>query len=100
MLAVLIAQFEVASARYAQANGLTRDADWHLLKLHEEVGELTQAFNRKTGRGLPKGRSPAELERDLADETADVLGHVLLFAHAHGLDLEAAIKRKWRFRPE
>lgn len=100
MLATLMAQFEAASRRYAEANGLTRDPDWYLLKLHEEVGELTQAFNRKTGRGRPKGRSPEDLARDLADETADVLGHVLLFAHAQGLDLEAAIERKWWFRPE
>lgn len=99
MLAVLMEQFEAASRRYAEANGITRDPDWYLLKLHEEVGELTQAWNRHTGRGRPKGRTPEDLSRDLADETADVLGHVLLFAHAHGLDLEAAIERKWRFRP-
>lgn len=99
MLAALISQFEDASSSYAEANGLTRDPDWYLLKLHEEVGELTQAANRYTGRGRPRGRSPEDLTRDLADETADVLGHILLFARAHGVDLEAAIERKWRFRP-
>jgi NTP pyrophosphatase (non-canonical NTP hydrolase) len=100
MLATLMQQFEAASLRYVDANGMTRDPDWYLLKLHEEVGELTQAFNRKTGRGLPKSRTLEDLARELADETADVLGHVLLFAYANGLDLEAAIERKWRFRPE
>jgi hypothetical protein len=29
-----------------------------------------------------------------------VLGHVLLFAEANGLDLSAAIERKWRFSLE
>lgn len=39
------------------------------------------------------------MKRDLADETADLLGHVLLLAHRNGLDLENAIERKWRFKP-
>jgi NTP pyrophosphatase (non-canonical NTP hydrolase) len=29
-----------------------------------------------------------------------MLGHILLFARAHGIDLAAAVERKWRFRPE
>lgn len=99
MLDKLAGQFEAASVLYADAHGIKRDPDWFLLKLQEEVGELTQAWNRKTGRGRKKGRSEDELDRDLADETADLLGHILLFAHTNGLDLAAAIERKWLFRP-
>jgi NTP pyrophosphatase (non-canonical NTP hydrolase) len=99
MLPHLMKQLEAASCAYVAASGLTRDADWFLLKLQEEVGELTQAWNRVSGRALAKGRSDEQMRRDLADEAADVLGHILLFAQAHGLDLEAAIERKWRFRP-
>ena len=93
----LIHQFEAASTAYATSNALTRDPDWFVLKLQEEMGELTQAWNKKTGRGRPRGKSDEELTRDLADETADLLGHVLLFAHHNGIDLSAAIARKWRF---
>ncbi len=39
------------------------------------------------------------MRQDLSDETADLLGHVLLLAHNSGLHLEASIKRKWRFEP-
>ncbi|MBW6421006.1 pyrophosphatase [Rhizobium sp. XQZ8] len=99
MLEKLAAQFEAASARYAEDNGIKRDQDWFVLKLQEEMGELTQAWNRKTGRGRAKGRSAEELNRDLANETADLLGHILLFAHQNDLDLDAAIERKWLFRP-
>lgn len=99
MLDDLMTAFEAASRRYAEANGLERDPDWFMLKLQEEMGELTQAWNRVTGRGRPKGRTPEDLARDLADEAADVLGHVLLFARANGLDLAEAVERKWRFRP-
>lgn len=95
----LIEQFETVSERYARTYDLERDGDWFLLKLLEEVGELTQAANRLSGRARAKGRGPEELSQALADETADVLGHILLFAHHHGVDLDAAIERKWRFRP-
>lgn len=100
MLKTLIAQFEAASARYAEVHGMVRDPDWFVLKLQEEMGELSQAWNRATGRGRKKGRTDEDLSRDLADETADLLGHVLLFAHTNRLDLAAAIERKWLFRPE
>jgi len=100
MLEKLVAQFEAASADYAENHGMLRDPDWFLLKLQEEMGELTQAWNRATGRGRKKGRSDEDLNRDLADETADLLGHVLLFAHKNRIDLASAIERKWLFRPD
>jgi NTP pyrophosphatase (non-canonical NTP hydrolase) len=90
MLDELAGKFEQASRAYAEANGIERDDDWFLLKLQEEMGELTQAWNRISGRGRRKGRSDEEMSRDLADETADVLGHILLFAHNNKLDLPAA----------
>ncbi|OQP88139.1 pyrophosphatase [Rhizobium rhizosphaerae] len=99
MLTDLMQRFETASSLYAEANGLTRDDDWFMLKLQEEMGELTQAWNRVSGRSRAKGRDAQTMARDLADETADVLGHILLLAHRHGLDLEAAIARKWLFDP-
>ncbi|TCV76328.1 pyrophosphatase [Neorhizobium sp. S3-V5DH] len=100
MLDKLAGQFEAASAGYAETHAIRRDSDWFLLKLQEEMGELTQAWNRLTGRGRTKGRSKEELSRDLADETADLLGHVLLFARKNQIDLAAAIERKWLFRPD
>ncbi|ENN89060.1 hypothetical protein RHSP_01825 [Rhizobium freirei PRF 81] len=99
MLEDLMQQFEAASASYAADNGLERDDDWFVLKLQEEMGELIQIWNRVTGRGRRKGMTETELATALADETADVLGHVLLFAHRNGLDLAAAVERKWYFQP-
>ncbi|CUX19087.1 MULTISPECIES: MazG nucleotide pyrophosphohydrolase domain-containing protein [Agrobacterium] len=98
MLAAMMNQFEEASQKYAGENGIIRDPDWYMLKLQEEVGEVTQAWNRLTGRGRNKDRSKEEMKRDLADETADLLGHVLLLAHYNGLDIQGAIERKWHFK--
>ena len=100
MLGKLTEQFEAASVTYSETYGMLRDPDWFVLKLQEEMGELTQAWNCATGRGRRKGRTDEDLSRDLADETADLLGHVLLFARTNRLDLAAAIERKWLFRPE
>ncbi len=99
MFAEMMPRFEEASQKYASENGIFRDPDWYMLKLQEEVGEVTQAWNRLTGRGRIKCRSKEEMKRDLADETADLLGHVLLLAYYNGLDIEGAIERKWRFTP-
>jgi NTP pyrophosphatase (non-canonical NTP hydrolase) len=99
MLTALQAQFEESSARYAATNAFERDPEWFVLKMFEEIGELTQVWNKLSGRGRRHGRSDDELRQALADETADLLGHVLLFARQNGIDLTAAIERKWHFRP-
>lgn len=100
MLSNLIQQFEKASQAYATTNGIDRDPDWFILKLQEEVGELTQTWNQMTGRGRRKGETDAMLALALANEVADVFGHVLLLAGRNNIDLAAAIERKWRFVPE
>lgn len=100
MLERLKAQFEQVSARYAEKHGIARDPDWFVLKLQEEIGELTQVWNKLSGRARRQDRSDEDLRQALADETVDVLGHILLFADQNDIDLAAAIERKWLFRPE
>jgi NTP pyrophosphatase (non-canonical NTP hydrolase) len=91
-------EVETVSRMYAERNRFDRDATWLLLKLQEEVGELTQAFLRKTGQGRAKGLSPDELSRSFRTELADVLGHVLLLARHEGIDLQAEVEAKWLSR--
>ncbi|MBK5250571.1 MAG: hypothetical protein JJE50_14270 [Actinomycetales bacterium] len=88
-------EIEQISQIYADKFGIERDGDWFLLKLQEEVGELTQAYLMASGRARDKGHSADELRERLHAETADVLCHVLLLARHHGVDLEAAIDKKW-----
>jgi NTP pyrophosphatase (non-canonical NTP hydrolase) len=94
----LTEEVEAVSRTYAERNGFERDATWLLLKLQEEVGELTQAFLRKTGQGRAKGRTPEEIETSFRSELADVLGHVLLLARHQGIDLQAEVESKWLSR--
>lgn len=59
------------------------------------MGELTQAWLMRTGQARSKGLSTADLDREVGDELADVLCHVLLLARRQGIDLPEAITRKW-----
>ena len=88
-------EVEEISQQYAERFGVQRTSPWFLLKLQEEVGELTQAYLQSTGQGRDKGRTSAELESDVEAEVADVLVMLLLFARHHGVDVEAALDRKW-----
>jgi NTP pyrophosphatase (non-canonical NTP hydrolase) len=94
----LAASVEHVSRRYASTFRIERTSDWHILKLHEEVGELTQVHLMREGQARPKGHTSAELDEKFAEEIADVLCHVLLLAEHHEVDLPAAVKRKWLSR--
>ena len=80
---------------YAERNDIERDKDWYLLKVQEELGELTAEYLRLGGRGRMKGADAAAVRAALEDEAADVLAMLLLFARHNGIDLDAALQRKW-----
>jgi NTP pyrophosphatase (non-canonical NTP hydrolase) len=50
------AEVEQVSQIYAEKFGIERDATWFLLKLQEEVGELTQSYLMLTGNARAKGQ--------------------------------------------
>ena len=91
-LSALVAQ---VSDIYAERNDIARDNDWYMLKLQEELGELTAEYLRSSGRGRMKGADADAVRIALADEAADVLAMLLLFARNSGIDLAAALERKW-----
>ncbi|MFN9848813.1 MAG: phosphoribosyl-ATP pyrophosphohydrolase [Alphaproteobacteria bacterium] len=81
---------EQISDIYAGKYAIDRNDDWFLLKLQEELGELSQAHLRLSGRG----RGSAT-EQDRGDEAADVLCMLLLYCRRFGIDPEEAVRRKW-----
>ncbi|WP_372498032.1 MazG nucleotide pyrophosphohydrolase domain-containing protein [Sinomonas terrae] len=91
----LASEVEAVSRIYASRHGIERSPEWLVLKLHEEVGELTQAFLMKTGQARVKGQSDSDLEASLEAELADVLAQALLIGHHFGIDMEQAVERKW-----
>ncbi|MFA4938377.1 phosphoribosyl-ATP pyrophosphohydrolase [Brevundimonas sp.] len=75
---------------YAAEHDIDRDRDWALLKLQEELGELTAEHLRLTNRG--RGAPDAQA---LGDEAADILGMLLIYCARAGVDLDQAMQRKW-----
>jgi len=88
-------RLEKISVGYGERLGFDRDPDWFLLKLQEEVGELTQAYLQHTGRARAKGATPDGIRDTFHQEFADVLCQLLLFARRHDVDLPREIERKW-----
>jgi NTP pyrophosphatase (non-canonical NTP hydrolase) len=80
---------------YSQKFGIDRDADWYILKLQEELGELVQSYLMLTGRARKKDQSEQALVDNFAKEAADVLCHVLLLAKVNNVDLEKVVDEKW-----
>lgn len=75
---------------YAAEHSIDRSGDWALLKVQEELGELTAEHLRMSGRA----RGEADAGK-LGDEAADVLGMLLIYCDRAGIDIEAAMQRKW-----
>lgn len=94
-LSELAHEVEAVSRIYAERHGIKRDDTWFLLKLQEEVGELTQAFLSRAGQARDKGRTAPEIESDFRAELADVLAHTLVMAGDFGVDLQQEIDQKW-----
>lgn len=80
---------------YAEKFGIRRDDDWFILKIQEELGELSSAYLKLTQRARVGEASAACLEKNLKEELADVLAMTLLFAKNKGIDAEEALKDKW-----
>lgn len=88
-------EVEIISRVYERRFGVPRTDDWLVLKLHEEVGELTQAYLARSGRSRDRGAGAEAVDAAFRAELADVLAQVLLVARRFDVDLEAEIDRKW-----
>lgn len=86
---------EIISRVYARLHGIERTDDWLVLKLQEEVGELTQAFLTLSGRSRDRGLSDDEVRDAFRGEVADALAQLLLVARRFDVDLTEELERKW-----
>lgn len=77
---------------YSQNFKIERDKDWYILKLQEEMGELSKAYINYTGRGKSKD---GNFKKELIEELADVFAHLILLCDSLGVDIDEAIQQKW-----
>ncbi|MEP6806570.1 MAG: hypothetical protein ABI892_18730 [Flavobacterium sp.] len=85
----------MVSDQYEKNCNIKRDEDWFILKLHEEMGELTQNYLSYTSRGRDRNQTQEELKKNIANEVADVFGQILLFSNYHNIDIEKSMEDKW-----
>jgi NTP pyrophosphatase (non-canonical NTP hydrolase) len=94
-----LAALQDIAARIGQIYGenfdVTRDGSFYLGKMMEELGEVSSAYLKLSGRSRGSDGDPDTLRRDLEDEMADLFGFVLLFADWQGVDLAHVFARKW-----
>lgn len=82
--------------KYQEKYGVNIDSTFALLKLTEEVGELSEAYLTYTKKSRPeKFVSEEEAKNKVAKEIADVVGVTIILANLLNIDLEKAIDKKW-----
>lgn len=80
---------------YARVHNITRSSDWYLLKLTEELGELTAEHLLINGHARPNADGSGGTRGALENEAADLFGQFVLYLRENKIDIEAAIERKW-----
>jgi NTP pyrophosphatase (non-canonical NTP hydrolase) len=99
-LAELSERIGLVGEIYARTFNIERSADWYLLKLTEELGELTAEHLRIGGRARTNADSLKSQREALENEAADLFGQFILYVRANNIDIEAALQRKWLHRLE
>ncbi|MFJ6679638.1 hypothetical protein ACIQLK_11030 [Microbacterium sp. NPDC091382] len=99
-IAALGDEVEAVSAFYAERHDITRTDDWLMLmlKLGEEVGELTKAYLARCGWARDRGRTEDQLRDDFRAELSDVLARVLLIMHRFNIDRRASRSHEARVK--
>lgn len=91
----LTERVKLVADQYGKEFNVTYTDDWFLLKLQEELGEMTRAHLARTERTRHKPSSNQEATNALAEEIADVFSYVLIFAQRSGINIEEAVTKKW-----
>lgn len=88
-------QCERAWSSYARKHGIKREPDaFYLLKMQEELGELTRHFLEMNG-NEHKSVTDDKLRRKFAGDCASLVGNSLILARHFDVDLSSVIVEKF-----
>ena len=86
---------ERAWSSYATKHGISREPDaFYLLKMQEELGELTRHFLEMNG-NEHKSVTDDKLKRKFAGDCASLVGNALVLARHFNVDLSSVIVEKF-----
>lgn len=92
----LIEKIEIVSKDYIKKFGINNNKDFLILKLQEELWELTQSYLLMTNRHRNKNElTSSEIKKDFESEVADVFWHLLLLIKHFDIDIEKTVDEKW-----
>ncbi len=91
----LTEELEKVAIIYSKKYKIKRTGDWYMMKIQEELGELSSAYLKTTKRARTKKKTQAELQENFKEEFADVLSMLLLFARHQKIDMDKAVQEKW-----
>ena len=80
-------------SEFAEEHGAHLTENNLFMKLVEEIGEVAEVINMKTGR---KANELTDLEAELGKELADVVHYAVAIAAVNGIDLNEVIINKDR----
>lgn len=78
---------------FAEKNGVSLTEHNLFMKLVEEIGEVAEVLNKRTGRKADDG---SDLDAELAAELADVIHYAFAIAAVNGFDMTDVIIEKDR----
>lgn len=82
--------------KYCESKTISLNQQTVFFKLVEEVGELSSAMEGL--HAVPTSITPKrmqELQANIANQCADVVGNALALSSICGVDLKAALEKKW-----
>lgn len=87
------------SEDYDKKYNLDFDVDSAMIKLFEEIGELSEAYLTYKRKSRPeKFLNEEDAKKKLSYELADVVGVALIISKKLDINLEDALNRKWIIR--
>lgn len=81
--------------QYATKFSIDVSSDWLVMKLQEELGELTRSYLNMKGQTRGVTGTASTAKQALGAEIADVIAIAILVADINGIDVEASLSRKW-----
>ncbi len=88
-------KLEVVIQSYSKKFSINCTDDWYIMKLQEELGELTSVYLKLTNRARQQNLTKEDLDKNFREEISDVIALTLLFAKQKNIDIEEAIAEKW-----
>lgn len=83
--------------KYSEQYGISYDASFCMIKLMEEVGELSEALLTSMHKSRPEKYISEKVSQErIASELADVFAMTIICADVMNIDIASEVLKKWK----